>query len=415
MYEHIGNGDGGSINGEWYDHIFPVEIETPSGLKTLKLGHNNAENPFNAAQRFIDQNQLHQSYIGEIVEWITSRSGQSMPTIGQDASQQSSNLPSTTSAPTVVAKKLFSFETKAIAYYDDIPASTKLFAKLIEFNELVDSEVKLSQADIDDLESVMKVIRETSRYHVSVISETQVRCLVRPVLGWTAEYCFPLFDILRIICIHPVGAEAISKLRDVGRIAERALSILSEQSHSSSTGLVTQAAPSSASYPTCLTASRFLCNVMRSDALRSKVFSTATLLSSYISMVDASTSTSTIYLQLNKLIRVSISRILTNFTSPKAIILLSEAQIQVLLGASQRILAFERESAEVIFNALQAIGTILVSSSRPIAPLSSDMKQALQQQLTSSLQHWSSGSISGGGLGDNTIRCLHEVLGILSS
>ena len=404
MYEHIGNGDGGSINGEWYDHIFPVEIETPSGLKTLKLGHNNAENPFNAAQRFIDQNQLHQSYIGEIVEWITSRSGQSMPTIGQDASQQSNNLPTTTSAPTVVAKKLFSYETKAIAYYDDIPASTKLFAKLIEFNELVDSEVKLSQADIEDLESVMKVIRETSRYHVSVISETQVRCLVRPVLGWTAEYCFPLFDILRIICIHPMGAEAISKLRDVGRVAERALFILSEQSHSSS-----------ASYPTCLTASRFLCNVMRSDTLRSKVFSTATLLSSYISMVDASTSTSTIYLQLNKLIRVSISRILTNFTSPKAIILLSEAQIQVLLGASQRILASERESAEVMFNALQAIGTILVSSSRPIASLSSDMKQALQQQLTSSLQHWSSGSISGGGLGDNTIRCLHEVLGLLSS
>ena len=405
MYEHKGNGDGGSINGEWYDHIFPVEIETPSGLKTLKLGHNNAENPFNAAQRFIDQNQLHQSYIGEIVEWITSRSGQSMPTIGQDASQQSNNLPTTTSTPTVVAKKLFSYETKAIAYYDDIPASTKLFAKLIEFNELVDSEVKLSQADIEDLESVMKVIRETSRYHVSVISETQVRCLVRPVLGWTAEYCFPLFDILRIICIHPVGAEAISKLRDVGRVAERALFILSEQSHSSS-----------ASYPTCLTASRFLCNVMRSDTLRSKVFSTATLLSSYISMVDASTSTSTIYLQLNKLIRVSISRILTNFTSPKAIILLSEAQIQVLLGASQRVLVSERESAEVMFNALQAIGTILVSSSRPIAALSSsDMKQALQQQLTSSLQHWSSGSISGGGLGDNTIRCLHEVLGLLSS
>lgn len=57
----------------------------------------------------------------------------------------------------------------------------------------------------------------------SVISEAQVRCSVRPVLGWTAEYC-----ILCIICIHPVGAEAISKLRDVGRIAERALFILSE-------------------------------------------------------------------------------------------------------------------------------------------------------------------------------------------
>ena len=407
-----------------------MEIETPSGVKTLKLGHNNAENPFNAAQRFIDQNQLHQSYLGDIVEWITSRSGQSMPTIGQDASQQqSSNLPTTTytpaHTPAVTAKKQFSFETKAFVYYDDIPASNKLLGKLIEFNELVESEVKLSQTDIEDLESVMKVIGETSRYHVSIISEAQVRCLMRPVLGWTAEYCFPLFDILRIICIHPVGAEAISKLRDVGRVVERALSFLSsELSHSSSSSSHT---PVPAPYPTCLTASRFLCNAMRSDILRSKIFSTGTLLSSYVSMLDANTSTSTTYLQLNKLIRVSISRILINFTSPKAIILLSEAQIQVLLDASQRILASEKESAEVVFNALQAIGTIIVSSSSRSLPIaataavsSSDMKQALQQQLTSSLQYWSSVSLNaggggGGGIGDSAMRCLQEVLDILSS
>jgi len=383
-----GNGDGGNINGEWYDHIFPVEIETPSGLKTLKLGHNNAENPFNAAQRFIDQNQLHQSYLGEIVEWITSRSGQSMPTIGQDTSQSIDAL-----FP-VVAKKQFSFETKAIAYYDDIPATNKLLAKLIEFNELVVTEMKLSQADIEDLESVMKVIGETSRYHVSVIREAQVSCLVRPVLCWNTECCFPLFDILRIICIHPMGAEAISKMRDVGQVAERALSILSEQSRSIE-GLVVPAAP----YPTCLTASRFLCNTMRSDTLRSKVFSTGSLLSSYISMVDTSTS-----LQLNKLIRVSNSRILTNFTFPKVINLLSDAQLQVLLDTSQRILASEKESSEVIFNVLQAIGTIV--STRSVA-VGSDLKQALK----TSLQNWSSVS---GGLGDSTTRCLYEVLGILS-
>jgi hypothetical protein len=110
-------------------------------------------------------------------------------------------------------------------------------------------------------------------------------------------------------------------------------------------------------------------------------------------MVD--TSTSSTYLQLNELIRVSISRILTNFTSPKAIILLSEAQIQM-----------------VIFNACK----LSAPSSYPIA-VSSDMKQTLQRQLTSSLQYWSSisGSVSGGGLGDSAIRCLQVVLGILSS
>jgi len=102
-------------------------------------------------------------------------------------------------------------------------------------------------------------------------------------------------------------------------------------------------------------------------------------------MVDASASST--YLQLNELIRVSISRILTNFTSPKAIILLSEAQIQM-----------------VIFNDYK----LSAPSSYSIA-VSSDIKQALQ--------YWSSisGSVSGGGLGDSAIRCLQVVLGILSS
>jgi phospholipase A-2-activating protein len=79
-------GDGGHINDVWYDHIMPVEIEGPTGVRNLRLGHNNGENPFTAAQRFIDQNELQQSYLGQIADWITARAGQTMPTIGSGAS-----------------------------------------------------------------------------------------------------------------------------------------------------------------------------------------------------------------------------------------------------------------------------------------------------------------------------------------
>jgi hypothetical protein len=79
-------GDGGHINDVWYDHIMPVEIEGPTGVRNLRLGHNNGENPFTAAQRFIDQNELQQSYLGQIADWITARAGQTMPTIGTGAS-----------------------------------------------------------------------------------------------------------------------------------------------------------------------------------------------------------------------------------------------------------------------------------------------------------------------------------------
>lgn len=75
-------GDGGYLNEVWYDHIMPVELEGPTGVMTLKLGHNNGENAFVAAQRFIDQNHLQQGYLGQIADWITARSGQSMPTLG---------------------------------------------------------------------------------------------------------------------------------------------------------------------------------------------------------------------------------------------------------------------------------------------------------------------------------------------
>ena len=54
--EVTGSGDGGNVDGVYYDHVMPVEIETPSGLKTLQLGHNNGENSFVAAQRYININ-----------------------------------------------------------------------------------------------------------------------------------------------------------------------------------------------------------------------------------------------------------------------------------------------------------------------------------------------------------------------
>ena len=53
--EVTGNADSDTIDGVAYDHVLPVEIETSGGLSTLQLGYNNGENPFVAAQRFIDR------------------------------------------------------------------------------------------------------------------------------------------------------------------------------------------------------------------------------------------------------------------------------------------------------------------------------------------------------------------------
>lgn len=57
--EVTGSGDSDTINGVAYDHVLPVEIETSSGLRTLQLGYNNGENPFVAAQRFVDRFNIY--------------------------------------------------------------------------------------------------------------------------------------------------------------------------------------------------------------------------------------------------------------------------------------------------------------------------------------------------------------------
>lgn len=71
--EVTGSSDGGYVGSEFFDHVLPVEMETPRGLRSLNLGYNNGENPFVAAQRFINQNELGQNYLQEIADWIIAR------------------------------------------------------------------------------------------------------------------------------------------------------------------------------------------------------------------------------------------------------------------------------------------------------------------------------------------------------
>ena len=89
-----GKGDGGEINGIQYDHVMPVEIETATGLQHLQLGYNNLENPFDAAQRFMNQNNLSQYYLQQIADWIQRHAGnQQAPTLGNNTNTTNHSTP----------------------------------------------------------------------------------------------------------------------------------------------------------------------------------------------------------------------------------------------------------------------------------------------------------------------------------
>ncbi|PXF41456.1 Phospholipase A-2-activating protein [Gracilariopsis chorda] len=63
-----GTPTGGVVNGKTYDFVFEVEIG--EGGKKEKLGYNRGENPYLAAQRFIDENEISQEFLDQIAHFI---------------------------------------------------------------------------------------------------------------------------------------------------------------------------------------------------------------------------------------------------------------------------------------------------------------------------------------------------------
>lgn len=55
-------------DGKEYDYVFSVDIE--EGKPPLKLPYNTTEDPWFAAQRFLDQNQLSQMFLDQVAEFI---------------------------------------------------------------------------------------------------------------------------------------------------------------------------------------------------------------------------------------------------------------------------------------------------------------------------------------------------------
>jgi len=62
-----------TYNGIEYDYVFDVDIQ--EGAPPLKLPYNVSENPFAAAQRFLEKNNLDMGYVDQVVKFIEQNTG----------------------------------------------------------------------------------------------------------------------------------------------------------------------------------------------------------------------------------------------------------------------------------------------------------------------------------------------------
>ncbi|KAF9032122.1 PFU-domain-containing protein [Hymenopellis radicata] len=68
VVDAVGQGRKQLYEGKEYDYVFDVDIQ--DGVPPLKLPYNVTENPYAAAQRFLERNELPLSYIDEVVKFI---------------------------------------------------------------------------------------------------------------------------------------------------------------------------------------------------------------------------------------------------------------------------------------------------------------------------------------------------------
>lgn len=287
--EVTGNADGGSVAGVAYDHIYPTEIETPGGLRKLDLGYNNGENPFAAAQRFINQNELEQGYLSQIADWIIARSGpnapSATPTLDSPAAAAMTYPPPTPTPVVHSNSNAFQYVT-----FGDVPKElakkwmTKVEAWNAEYSAS-GANCVMSGDELNNIRACCTVLSEQSYYHSSRISShTHYKALATKMLQWGDHQMFPLFDLARMLVMHPSGADELTKCMPtpafltttfagtpcfLSHLLLRGYNALKHMFDALNNGHSVE----NSCFTTCHCFIKFLCNVLKVPATRTNFFS----------------------------------------------------------------------------------------------------------------------------------------------
>jgi phospholipase A-2-activating protein len=369
--EVTGKGDGGYIDNVWFDHVMPVEIETSTGLQNLQLGYNNGENPFVSAQRFVDTHGLPQVYLSQIADWIQQRAGKSSaPTLGGDSSSVSpTRNSSTASAAPLAPPVIVTCVIDGYVVYDELPNQAKLFTKLQELNsEAAGSGIPaLDSNSLKMVETAIKTLWETSRYHSSEISSAEILALFRLSNVFSLEKRFIAYDLLRLLVLHPQSAQSLATTPAVVistlTSCVELLTSLVASGGSSATGI-----PLGSLQNTLLTMSKFVTNLWRSDTLRRSLISSSPVIVSQVTFAFAVLlSQSSLYAPCNKSVRLALVSVPYNFlafsyifktTDIAAATITPEVVDKLVLGSLQ-VFHIETDAETTVYRAAQCLQTLL--------------------------------------------------------
>lgn len=196
--------------GQDYDYVFDVDIE--DGKPPLKLPYNVSQNPYEAASKFISDNELPMSYLDQVANFITQNTQGA--TLGQtqeaappgadpwgterryrpgDASAAQPSIPE--SRPQVLPQKTYlSIRTANL---------TVIAKKLQEINEKLLSEgekgIALTPSEMQAVVALCSQLESSQRLADSPVVENGVPLIFRIATSWPTANRLPGLDILRLL------------------------------------------------------------------------------------------------------------------------------------------------------------------------------------------------------------------------
>jgi phospholipase A-2-activating protein len=198
--------------GHDYDYVFDVDIE--DGKPPLKLPYNVSQNPYEAATKFIGDNELPISYLDQVANFITQNTqgaviGQSQeatPAGGDpwgserryrpgDATSEETQQPAPEPLPKVLPQK---------TYLSIKTANLKIITKkLQEINDKLISEgekgTTLVTSEIDAVVALCGQLESGQQLADSPILEAGVPLVFRAATSWPAANRLPALDLLRLL------------------------------------------------------------------------------------------------------------------------------------------------------------------------------------------------------------------------
>ncbi|XP_076300177.1 phospholipase A2 activator protein [Lasioglossum baleicum] len=184
-------------NGIEYDYVFSVDIQ--DGVPPLKLPYNHGQDPWHVAQKFLHDNDLSQSYLDQVANFIIKNS-QSSP--GLNASGQFADpftggnryIPSSTASATEPSKtgmpnSSYIPHTKYLKI-----EQANLQTILDKLRELNSKQTEALRASDDMLDTLVKLAKDQSSEQLRTDGLNTLKIL----LNWPDDVLFPVLDITRL-------------------------------------------------------------------------------------------------------------------------------------------------------------------------------------------------------------------------